>query len=120
MFGLEKISWTQFSLMILYATLLWYAGLFTWAWLRTRKRNTKNLFEYDDDELARQEVLIPVAVSAADFPREMISFAAPQNEALILDPDVDSDIDDGHTLELFADKDLSDFPEILHQIQVLQ
>ena len=65
MFGLEKISWFKFSQMILYTTLMLYAGLFTWTWLRTRKRNTKNLFEYDDDEIAHQEVLIPVAVCAA-------------------------------------------------------
>lgn len=34
MFGLDKISWTQFSLFLLYASGAWYARLFALAWIK--------------------------------------------------------------------------------------
>jgi hypothetical protein len=118
MFGLEKISWTQFSLFLLYITGAWYAGVFAWGWIKGQKSNRKTLFEYDDPEAGPKEVLLPVTVSASDFPREMIAFAKPEDEELITNLYEDNGIDDGYPMEPFIENDLSESPEILKSLRI--
>ena len=118
MFGLDKISWTQFSLFLLYATSAWYAGLFALAWIKGQTRNTKTLFEYDDLDAGPKEVLLPVMVSAFDFPREMVLYATQESQDLITDLYEDNGIDDGYPLEQFSEKNLSGSQEMLKNIQV--
>ena len=118
MFGLDKISWTQFSLFLLYSSGAWYAGLFALAWIKGQGRSKKPLFEYDDGEGTPKEVLLPVSVSASDFPREMVSFASREVEDLITNLYEDNGIDDGYPLEQFSEKDLPGSAEILKNIQV--
>lgn len=120
MFGLDKISWTQFSLFLLYVTGAWYAGLFAWAWIKGNKSNRKTLFEHDDLEAGPKEVLLPFNVSASDFPKEMITNAKPEDVELITNLYEDNGIDDGYPMEQFIEKDLSKSPEILKKIRIQQ
>jgi len=120
MFGLDKISWTQFSLFILYVTGAWYAGLFAWAWIKCKKSLRKTLFEYDDLDELPKEVLVPFSVSASDFPKEMISNAKPEDVELITNLYEDNGIDDGYQMDQFIEKDLSKSPEILKKIRIKQ
>ena len=120
MFELDKISWTQFSLFLLYITVVWYAGLFTWAWIKGKKSIRKTLFEYDDPEAVPNEELLPFNVSASDFPREMIPNSKPEDVALITNLYEDNSIDDGYPMEQFIEKDLSRSPEILKKIRIQQ
>jgi|SRR5665647_102358 len=120
MFGIEKISWTQFSIFLLYVTGAWYAGLFAWAWIKGKKSKRKTLFEYDDLDELPKEVLVPFSVSASDFPREMIPIIKPEDVALITNLYEDNGIDDGYPMEHFIEKDLSKSPEILKKIRIQQ
>ena len=120
MFGIEKISWTQFSIFLLYVTGTWYAGLFAWAWIKGKKSKRKTLFEYDDLDELPKEVLLPFSVSASDFPREMIPITKPEDVALITNLYEDNGIDDGYPMEHFIEKDLSKSPEILKKIRIQQ
>lgn len=120
MFGIEKISWTQFSLFLLYVTAAWYAGLFAWAWIKGKKSKRKTLFEYDDLDELPKEVLLPLSVSASDFPKEMIPNTKPEDVELITNLYEDSGIDDGYLMEQFTEKDLSRSPELLKKIRIQQ
>ncbi len=120
MFGLDKISWTQFSLFLLYVTVAWYAGVFARAWIERQKSNRKTLFEYDDLEAGPGEVLLPVTVSASDFPKEMITNTKPEDEELITNLYEDNSIDDGYPMEQFIETDLSRSPELLKKIRIQQ
>jgi len=120
MFGLDKISWTQFSLFLLYVTGAWYSGLFAWAWIKSKKSRRKTLFEYDDLDELPKEVLVSFSVSASDFPREMIPNTKPEDVALITHLYEDNGIDDGYLMEQFTEKDLSKSPEILKKIRIQQ
>ena len=118
MFGLDKISWTQFSLSLLYVTGAWYSGLFAWAWIKGKKSRKKSLFEYDDLDAWPKEVLQPFTVSASDFPREMIPGAKPEDIELVTNLYEDNGIADGYLVEQFAEKDLSQSPELLKKIRI--
>jgi len=120
MFGLDKISWTQFSLFLLYVTSAWYAGLFAWAWIKSKKSLRKTLFEYDDLDELPKEVLVPFSVSASDFPKEMIPNSKPEDVALVTTLNEENGIDDGYRMEQFTEKDLSKSPEILKKIRIKQ
>ena len=120
MFGLDKISWTHFTLFLLYVTIAWYAGLIAWAWIKGKKSNRKTLFEYDDLEAGPKEELLPISVSASDFPREMIPNNKPEDVALVTNLYEDNGIDDGYPMEQFIEKDLSKSPEILKKIRIQQ
>lgn len=118
MFGLEKISWTQFLLLLLYGSSIWYAGMFVLARIRGQTSETKILYEYDDEGTTTTEEFIPVTVQAADFPREMVSQAAREDEDLITNLYEVNDIEDGYALEQFSERDLTELPQILENIQV--
>jgi len=120
MFGLDKISWTQFSLFLFYATAIWYTSVLALAWIKGQTSNAKSLFEVDDEGTVAPEVLIPVSVSAADFPREMITFAPKEDEDLITVQFEDNSLDDGYPLEQFSDNVLSYAPLNLENIQILK
>ena len=120
MFGLDKISWMQFSIFLLYVTGAWYAGLFAWAWIKSTKSRKKTLFEYDDLDALPKEVLVPFSVSASDFPKEMIPNTKPEDIALVTNLYEDNGIDDGYPLEQYTEKDLSGSPELLKKIRIQQ
>jgi len=120
MFGLDKISWTQFSIFLLCITAAWYAGLFSWAWFKSKKNRRKTLFEYDDLDALPKEVLVPFNVSASDFPKEMIPNAKPEDVALVTTLNEENGIDDGYPMEQFTEKDLSGSPELLKKIRIKQ
>lgn len=118
MFGLDKISWTQFSLFLMYTVIAWYAGLFVLAWIKGQTASSKTLFEYDELEAGPKEILLPVTVSSSDFPREMISFAKQEDEELITDLYEDNGIDDGYPLDQFSERNLSGSPELLKSLRI--
>ena len=118
MFGLDKISWTEFTRFLLYVTVAWYAGLFAWAWIKGQKSHRKTLFEYDDLDAGPKEVLQPFTVSASDFPREMIPGTKPEDVELVTNLYEDNGIDDGYPVEQFAETDLSQSPELLKKIRI--
>ncbi len=118
MFGLEKISWTQFLLLLLYSSGIWYAGMFVLARIRGQTRDAKILYEDDDEGETTTEDFIPLAVLAADFPKEMISQAAREDEDLIMNLYEENNIDDGYPLEQFSERNLTESPQILENFQI--
>jgi hypothetical protein len=112
MFGLDKISWTQFSLFLLYITGVWYAGLFAWARIIGKKKNKKTLFEYDDLEAGGpKEGLVPIHVKYSDFPREMIPSSSMSDVDLITEMVADNQQDSGYTLDQIAGKNFKNSSE---------
>jgi len=120
MFGLEKISWMQFSLFLLYITGAWYTGLFAWAWFIGKKRSRKTLFEYDDLEAVPKEELIPIGVMASDFPSEMILFASHEDLVVIIDLHEENVVDSGYPLDQFTGKNPDNSQELQKKIRIQQ
>ncbi len=117
MFGLEAISWTKFITMLFLLCSVYYAAVFIRAWLRRSGRSSGNLFENADEMDILPEGLLPVSVSALDYPGELIPFNHIEPVDLKVDYYRDNGIDEGYNLEQFYEDHLSHHPEILENIQ---
>ena len=118
MFGLDTITWTKFITMLFLLCSLYYAAVFIRAWINRSGRKSGNLFENADESEIHPERLLPVSVSALDYPGELIPFNHIEPVDLKVDYYRDNGIDEGYNIEQFYEDHLSSHPEILDNIQL--
>jgi hypothetical protein len=116
MFGIDQISWGQFSQFILLALFLWYLSIVLVA-LVNKKSNRKILFEDDQFTPVLSEGLQPIAVSALDYPSELIPIRLAEAILLPVSLYEETGIDDGYPIECFANPNHPQMPKILENIQ---
>lgn len=117
MFGLDTISWTRFVLVLLSLCSIYYAAVFVNAWLKRSGRASGNLFENDEESEVHPEGLLPISVSASDYPGELIPFNHIEPVDLKVDFYRDNGIDEGYNIEQFYEDHPSTKPEFLGNIQ---
>ena len=117
MFGLDTISWIKFTTMLLLLCSVYYAAVFIRAWLNRSGRSSGNLFENADETDIHPERMLPILVSATDYPGELIPFNHVEPVDLKVDFYRDNGIDEGYNIEQFYEDHLSSNPEILENIQ---
>jgi len=117
MFGIDTISWTRFSLTLLLLCCIFYAVVFINAWLKRSGRVSGNLFENAEESEVHPEGLLPISVSASDYPGELIPFNPIEPVDLKVDFYGDNGIDEGYNIEQFYEDHLSTKPEFLGNIQ---
>ena len=117
MFGLDTISWTKFIILLLLLCGVYYATVFIRAWLNRSSRTSGNLFENTDETDIHPERMLPILVSASDYPGELIPFNPIEPVDLKVDFYRDNGIDEGYNVEQFYEDHLSHNPEILENIQ---
>ena len=118
MFGLDTITWTKFITMLFLICSIYYAAVFIRAWISRSGRASGNLFENADETEIQAERLLPVSVSAQDYPGELIPLTHIEPVDLKVDFYGDNGIDEGYSVEQFYEEHLSSHPEILENIQV--
>jgi hypothetical protein len=117
MFGINQISWGQFSGFILFILLAWYLFVALLAFIHQKhKRNT--LFEDDLFTPVPTESLQPIAVSSQDYPSELIPVRLSENIALPVSFYEESGMDEGYSIDAFSNPDHPQLPKILEQVQV--
>jgi len=116
MFGINQISWGQFAQFILGALLLWYLSILLLA-LVNQKSNRKTLFEDDQFSPVLSEGLQPIAVSAQDYPSELIPIRLAEAILLPVSLYEETGMDDGYHIECFANPNHPQLPKILENIQ---
>jgi hypothetical protein len=117
MFGFDTISWTRFSLTLLLLSCIFYAVVFINAWLKRSGRASGNLFENAEESEVHPEGLLPISVSASDYPGELIPFNHIEPVDLKVDFYRDNGIDEGYNIEQFYEDHPSTKPELLGNIQ---
>ncbi len=117
MFGLDTITWTKFAILIFLLCSVYYAAVFIRAWLSRSGRTSGNLFENADETDIHPERMLPILVSATDYPRELIPFNHIEPVDLKVDFYGDNGIDEGYNVEQFFEEHFPDHPEILENIQ---
>ena len=117
MFGLDTISWIKFTAMLFLLCSVYYYAVFIRAWLNRSGRASGNLFENADETDIHPERMLPILVSASDYPRELIPFNHIDAVDLKVDFYHDNGIDEGYNIEQFYEDHLSSKPEILGNIQ---
>ena len=117
MFGINQISWGQFSGFILFILLAWYLSIALLAVIH-QKRKRSTLFEDDPFTPVLAEALQPIAVASQDYPTELIPVRLSENIALPVSFYEESGMDDGYSIDAFSNPDHPQLPKILEQVQV--
>ena len=117
MFGFDTIGWTKFTSMLFLLCVVYYAAVFILAWISRKGRISGNLFENADETDIYPERMLPILVSASDYPGELIPFNHIEPVDLKVDFYSDNGIDEGYNVEQFYEDHLSHNPEILENIQ---
>lgn len=120
MFGLDTISWIKFITLLFVLCSGYYATVFTRAWLNRSGRISGSLFENADESAIHPEKMLPISVSASDYPGELIPFNHIEPVVLKVDFYRDNGIDEGYNIEQFYEDHLSSNPKILDNIQYHQ
>lgn len=117
MFGINQISWGQFTGFILFILLVWYLSVFLLAFInQKRKRNT--LFEDDQFIPATPEGFNPISVSSNDLPSELIPVRLSEDIALPASLYEETGMDDGYSIDIFSKPDSTELSKILEKAQV--
>jgi hypothetical protein len=116
MFGINQISWGQFAQFILGALFLWYLSIVLLA-IVNQKSNRKTLFEDDQFSPVLSEGLQPIAVSAQDYPSELIPIRLAEAILLPVSLYEETGLDDGYPIERFSEPNDTQLPKILENIQ---
>jgi hypothetical protein len=116
MFGINQISWGQFSGFILFILLAWYLSVALLAFIH-QKRKRSTLFEDDPFTPVDAEGLQPISISSQDYPSELIPVKLSENIALPVSFYEGSGMDDGYSIEAFSESDNQELPKILEQVQ---
>lgn len=117
MFGINRISWGEFSGFTVSILLLWYLSVILLAFYRQRSYNRKTLFEEDSFTPLSSEGLIPISVSSQDFPSELIPFRLSEDIALPVSFYEENGIDEGYSIDTFSRPDDPQLPKILEQVR---
>lgn len=117
MFGINQISWGQFSGFIFFILLAWYLSVALLAFIhQKRKRNT--LFEDDPFIPLEAERFNPIAVLSNDYPSELIPVRFSEDIALPASLYEETGLDEGYSIECFANPNHPQMPKILEKVQV--
>lgn len=103
MFGINQISWGQFTRFILTVLFLWYLAVILYAFIKQQGRHSNSLFEDDLMDTMQPEDLNPTCVSSEDFPSKMIPFILTEAIALPASFYEETGMDDGYALDRFLD-----------------
>lgn len=121
MFGIDQISWAQFTRFMLAALFLWYLAVTCKAWLIENGRSRKLLFEDDFSmPVLAEPGTGPVLVSSGDYPAELIPLRLSEDIPLPVSLYEETGIDDGYSIECFSEPNDLQLPKILEQVQFQQ
>ncbi len=117
MFGINQISWGQFSGFILSILLLWYLSVILLAFVR-QKGKRKTLFEDDSFTPVFAESLQPIVVSSKDYSSELIPVRLSEDIVLPASLYEETGIDEGYSIDAFSKPGHPELPKILENVQV--
>ncbi len=119
MFGIDKISWEQFTGFILATLLVWYLAIILFCFFRKKNQKFSSYEEnYTDKENPMSE-LQPVKVSSGSFPSELIPYP---NENIPLEVVYyeGTGEEEGYIIDEFTKNNNPGFPSILQKIHYQQ
>lgn len=116
MFGINQISWGQFSGFILSILLVWYLFVLALAFVRQRGKR-KTLFEDDQFIPVASEGFNPISVSSKDLPSELIPVRLSEDIALPASLYEETGLYEGYSIDTFSQPDNPQLPKILEQVQ---
>ena len=119
MFGINEITWADFSKFIILSLMVWYSLLIILGWFRSKQGRGQESFEEYQSGITDYETMQPFAVSSVDYPSEILPVNPAENEPLPASLYEETGYDEGLAIEHFTKKDspvlAGMIPEIHHQ-----
>lgn len=120
MFGIDQISWGQFTRFVLIILLVWYLGLVLVYFFERKGKYSPSLFEDDGAESQGPETLEPISVSSGDLPPLMLPFIPITEVVLSVSYYEEMGVDDGYLLDRLQDSNDPLPSAVLQKIQFQQ
>jgi hypothetical protein len=120
MFGIDQISWGQFTRFVLAVLLAWYLGLLLVYFFQKKRKHQAGLFEDDGVESLQSTTLEPISVSSQDLPPAMLPFVPITAVFLSVSYYEEMGMDDGYSLDRLQNSKDPLPPEVMEQIQFQQ
>lgn len=120
MFGIDQISWGQFTRFVLAIIMVWYLGLLLVYFFQKKRKRPPSLFEDDGAESQRPERLEPISVSSGDLPPAMLPFVPINEVVMSVSHYEEMGMDDGLGLDQLQNSKDPLPPEVMDQIQFQQ
>ncbi len=116
MFGIDTISWRQFSSFILVILLAWYGIIIPFCFFKRKKQKSRLYEDVNDGENDSLSNFQPVKVSSQSFPSELIPYP---NENIPLEVVYyeETGLEEGYIIDEFTQ---NNNPAILQKIQYQQ
>lgn len=120
MFGINTITWPVFLRFICLSLGAWYLLIFLMAWIKTRQNPEDRNFEDLTSEIDESSHLRPIAVSAKDYPSEILPVNPVENISLLASLYEETGFDDGLLIDHFAEKNSPVLASMLLEIHYQQ
>jgi hypothetical protein len=102
MFGINGITWGEFTEFILLVLLAWYGLLVVLGWLRSKQGNGQESYEEYQSGITAYETLQPIVISSQDYPSEILPISPVENIPLPASLYEETGYDEGLSIEHFA------------------
>ena len=120
MFGIDQISWGEFTCFIGLTLLAWYTGILLYAFVRGKRKDRETLYEAGGSKPFALEPPDKISVSSKDFPADMIPWHVTESLPLSFSLYEENHLDSGYALERFQDPENSLPDKVIGQIQIQQ
>jgi len=120
MFGIDQISWGQFTRFVLAVLLAWYLGLLLVYFFQKKRKRLPRLFEDDFAGTIPSEELQAVGVSSRDLPSEMVPLVPFGAVVLPVSFYEEIAVDDGYSLDRLQNSKNPIPKSVMEQIQFQQ
>ena len=120
MFGIDQISWGEFSSFILLVLVFWYLSVILNAFSKEKRQNRHSLFEEEQSPPFQLQEVNPVAVHASNLPSEILPFPWESNIPLPTSFYEETGLDEGYAISCFTRQGDPSLPAILEQVQFQQ
>jgi hypothetical protein len=116
MFGIDQISWGQFTRFVLTVILVWYLGLLLVYFFQKERKHPLSLFEDDGAESLQHAMPEPISVSSQDLPPAMLPFVPIAEVVLSVSYYEEMGMDDGFSLDRLQNTKDPLPPDVMEQI----
>ncbi|WP_372932089.1 hypothetical protein [Mariniphaga sediminis] len=120
MFGINEVTWGEFTAFILLALLAWYGLLVSVGWIKSKQGNGHESYEEYQSGITSCETLQPIVVSSQDYPSEILPISLVENISLPASLYEETGYDEGLGIDHFAERNSPVLAKMLPEIHYQQ
>ncbi|MDX9882246.1 MAG: hypothetical protein RBS73_09280 [Prolixibacteraceae bacterium] len=120
MFGINELTWGEFTAFILFVLMAWYALLLVLGWIKSKQGNGHGSYEEYQSGITSCEALQPIVVSSQDYPSEILPISLVENISLPASLYEETGYDEGLAIDHFTRSNSPILAKMLPEIHYQQ